>query len=481
MASIRLLLMDPHIPSTAMGAGKASIRLLLMDLHISSSTMADEKEQQLREKIAFTTVADEKEQQLREKIASQKTHMANLPTLQSIVDETGFTSPETKARAQLIKELSDNEEQLELLLEYKRVAAVIRLQDELHPPQNSEDCPICLETIKHVNSTTIIRFFCCGGWICKQCSNERNAKRKAGGFDEMYRNKCPLCREKMIRGDNHEKAKFMALEHSNKGRAWAKSQIGSAYMGGMSGLPLDREKGVQFFKEAADQRDPDGLLELAVAYNIGYTGVLERDESKYLYYLGEAADLGHPRAQRLLALTHDDECNCEKGYLHYITLAASNGDYKAGVSLGHSYIFAQHGLTKSYTLGKHYSDPEKYSTEAEEGNPRAAFNLSISLYHLVDERFEGIIEIPGYSPIPKSLFWARIAMKKGSTETAGIATNLISILENDAKSHCANCRKEAENSSLKRCVRCLGAWYCGKECQVQHWKNGHKFDCITSK
>jgi len=34
-------------------------------------------------------------------------------------------SPETKARAQLIKELSDNEEQLELLLESKRVAAAV--------------------------------------------------------------------------------------------------------------------------------------------------------------------------------------------------------------------------------------------------------------------------------------------------------------------------------------------------------------------
>ena len=55
------------------------------------------------------------EQQLREKIASQKASIANLPTLSSIVNETGHKSAETKARAKLIKELSDNEEQLELL------------------------------------------------------------------------------------------------------------------------------------------------------------------------------------------------------------------------------------------------------------------------------------------------------------------------------------------------------------------------------
>jgi hypothetical protein len=53
------------------------------------------------------------EQQLREKIASQKASIVNLPTLTSIAQETGVSSPETKVRAQLIKELSDNEEQLD--------------------------------------------------------------------------------------------------------------------------------------------------------------------------------------------------------------------------------------------------------------------------------------------------------------------------------------------------------------------------------
>eukprot|EP00984_Skeletonema_dohrnii_P021942 scaffold11070_cov164-Skeletonema_dohrnii-CCMP3373.AAC.1 len=85
---------------------------------------------------ASATMVDETEQQLREKIASQKTTIANLPPLRNIVSDTGFTSPETKARAKLIKDLLDNEEQLELLLESKRVAAVVRLQDELHPPEN---------------------------------------------------------------------------------------------------------------------------------------------------------------------------------------------------------------------------------------------------------------------------------------------------------------------------------------------------------
>ncbi len=212
-------------------------------------------------------MADETEQQLREEIASRKAAIADLPSLSSIVDEDGITSPETKARAQLIKELSDNEEQLELLLESKRVAAVIRLQDELHLPSNSEDCPICLETIKHVTSDTIVRFNCCGNLTCKQCADEREVNAKRDGFDAL-RGKCPLCREEMYGKGDSQKMRAKVLEHANRGIAWAQYQIGAWYSnerkGKEFGFPLDKEKGLYFLKQAADQRDSDALLEIAL-------------------------------------------------------------------------------------------------------------------------------------------------------------------------------------------------------------------------
>jgi len=166
-------------------------------------------------------------------------------------------------------------------------------------------------------------------------------------------------------------------------------------------------------------------------------------------------------------------------YLHYITLAASQGNSTACGILGQYFSSAEWcpcGLTKSLILAKHYS---KMSLEEdEEGQPLSAYNFSIALYRLGLQRYEEIMEIPGHSPIPKALFWARKALKIDATvKTNDHVTELISMVENEAKSHCANCRKEAEGSSFKRCVRCLGAWYCGKECQVQHWKNGHKIDC----
>ena len=126
----------------------------------------------------------------------------------------------------------------------------------------------------------------------------------------------------------------------------------------------------------------------------------------------------------------------------------------------------------------------KCISKMEEGdpcNPVSAFNLSLALYRLGLDRFERIMDIPGHSPIPKSLFWARRALKGDPTvETNDLVIKFISMVENEAKSHWTNSRKEAGSSPLKRCIRFLGAWYCGKECQVQHWKAGNKFDCIKS-
>ena len=46
---------------------------------------------------------------------------------------------------------------------------------------------------------------------------------------------------------------------------------------------------------------------------------------------------------------------------------------------------------------------------------------------------------------------------------------------------CANCgvAETAGKVALKPCSRCKAVVYCGKECQMQHWKKagGHKAEC----
>jgi len=47
-------------------------------------------------------------------------------------------------------------------------------------------------------------------------------------------------------------------------------------------------------------------------------------------------------------------------------------------------------------------------------------------------------------------------------------------------SKCAHCGRGAEHAvKLKLCPRCKGPFYCGKECQSEHWKKGHKERCMV--
>eukprot|EP00984_Skeletonema_dohrnii_P026129 scaffold15425_cov141-Skeletonema_dohrnii-CCMP3373.AAC.2 len=148
----------------------------------------------------------------------------------------------------------------------------------------------------------------------------------------------------------------MLLKHANKGRAWAQAYVGTWYLNGMNGFAVDKEKGLKLIEDSADQRDPDGLFEMAMMYLRG--GILDRYElkyeSKHLHYLKEAADLGHGSAQRILGVSYK-ECGNEKEHLHYTTLATSQGDFAECGILG------QNGLTNSLR------DDVKQAAEAARG------------------------------------------------------------------------------------------------------------------
>ncbi len=411
-------------------------------------------------------MADDAEQQLREKIATQKAAVDNLPPLKHLVLVSSLNSVSVKASAQLIKELSDNEEKLELLLESKRVADVVRLQDERHPPKYSEGCPICLETIKYLNIGTIVRFNCCGGLTCVQC-NEKRKSNVRDGVDEMYQGKCPLCRERIPGTTEHEEIGKNILKHANEGRAWAQMKIGMWYsdemFGKKYGFRFDKEKAVQFLKQAADQGDSDAVMGLAFARK---KALLDWDESKYMHYLKMGADLGNPDAQKELSRRDKEK------FVHYTTLAVSQGDTEACAMLGYHFM-----ARKSFILAKYYT--EKYIENAEKVDPFHAFSYAMALFYLEAEQYGGI-EVPGYSSLPKTLFWLRKALEGNSPRKAD-AMEFISDVERLGKKRCSNCLRKVGSSPFMRCSRCLGAWYCGKECQVQHWKAGHKIDCIKKK
>ncbi|KAK1736817.1 hypothetical protein QTG54_012262 [Skeletonema marinoi] len=196
----------------------------------------------------------------------------------------------------------------------------------------------------------------------------------------------------------------MLLKHANKCRAWAQVYVGNKYFHGVNGFALDKEKGLKLIEESADQ---------------------------------QAAILGQPGAQEELATAYNFRRNNEQEQiLHYATLAASHGNSRACGVLGHFFMRAECGLTESLILGKHYSEKYFEDGRSDPCNPVSAFNLSLVLYRLGLDRFERIVDIPGHSHIPKSLFWARRALKGDPTvETNDLVIKFISMVENEAKSH----------------------------------------------
>jgi hypothetical protein len=42
---------------------------------------------------------------------------------------------------------------------------------------------------------------------------------------------------------------------------------------------------------------------------------------------------------------------------------------------------------------------------------------------------------------------------------------------------CSFCNEHYKRTALRKCAQCLGVLYCSRECQVKHWKDGHKQHC----
>jgi MYND finger len=82
----------------------------------------------------------------------------------------------------------------------------------------------------------------------------------------------------------------------------------------------------------------------------------------------------------------------------------------------------------------------------------------------------------GFSAIPEALFWydiySSIMAREGQTTDRPDCFFF-------TKCGCCGARGDIKSATIKLCAKCKAVAYCGKECQVRHWKMGHKIDCAT--
>jgi hypothetical protein len=154
----------------------------------------------------------------------------------------------------------------------------------------------------------------------------------------------------------------------------------------------------------------------------------------------------------------------------FFELGAKQGQPQAQCSLAYCYECGegvQASLQKSIFWNKQAADNE---------NQVAMANYAGNLLQITAMQNAGKVDLVGKSVVPEVLYWARKSMAVGYEE----AETLISQIETGMSTLCANCDIILPPSGPRKCSQCKGACYCGRDCQLQHWKRGHKWDCVDS-
>ena len=258
---------------------------------------------------------------------------------------------------------------------------------------------------------------------------------------------------------------------------WAQYAVATRYLNGKDSYPLDEKEGLKWLELAVANRHPKAMCYLANMYDTGVDGIVKMSEPKASALMKEAADLGNALAQSWYAVSCSGSGGDPQTTFMYATLAYSQGESLAANDLGRIFCYeavsAQFGNKKALYTAKYYLE-----VAAKEGIRSAYYPLAMTLSQLNEIQYKGMGSIPGHSSTPTVLYWARKAV--GDRDVNNRAKQLVGELEGLGKTHCANCEKDAKcfSAPLDACGKCKAVWYCGRKCQVEHWKAGHKKDCI---
>ena len=98
---------------------------------------------------------------------------------------------------------------------------------------------------------------------------------------------------------------------------------------------------------------------------------------------------------------------------------------------------------------------------------------ALTLLGLLQQNLDGYVDVVGESRVPEILYWHEKAVDVGNCTQQDF--EMANMLHSLGKQQCALCKRRRKD--LKRCTKCKWASYCGRECQLNHWKEGHKAEC----
>mmetsp|Transcript_42343 Transcript_42343/g.88860 ORF Transcript_42343/g.88860 Transcript_42343/m.88860 type:complete len:477 (-) Transcript_42343:1292-2722(-) len=389
------------------------------------------------------------------------------------------------------------------------------------------------------------RMACCGKLICESCNDDKHSymKKSMVGFHSKREEEkaqlgsvlwhCPFCR-----ADAHPDQSKELLKRSKEGHGWADFclyyfyRIHAPQVGKFRRVDL----AMKHLKLSAERDYPIALKDLGDYYLMGDEEFgIEQSvlDARQLYQ--RAADMGHARARYKLADT----------YLSYDCLGyCSEEEEDMDKAIGLSEQAAEEGIVDSYFVlgGVHFPECggkddidaalSYYRTGAELREEETLYRLGMicrqdeylpndtfarsddKLMNLVNEdpstAAMALFELgarQGCSSSQKEL--ARCLIEKvtlgRSLKLFAAGANWMSVArhnslpseyaeewcqrqttKNMASQFCFNCYAHSAPDTgrikLNCCSRCKAAWYCGRECQAEHWKKGgHKNICGGTK
>jgi TPR repeat protein len=252
------------------------------------------------------------------------------------------------------------------------------------------------------------------------------AKFQNSTMPQAQKDVCPQCRQKFP--TSKEEGVKQVRVWVEKGKPWAQAFLASKYQFG-EGVPQCYEEAIKYFNMAIKQGDPNAMHELADMYRNGQRVTKSINKAAELQAL--AANRGHARAQYNLGVLYRDGTGVAQSYekaSELFTLAGNQRDADAQVNLGLLYVQGQ-GLAQSNAMARKW--------------------------------------------------WLKAALQ----EDKNAIKNLRMLDEQEGKTTptlpcCAACgTPKTTRRPLKNCTRCRTVQYCNSECQMTHWKEGHKRKC----
>ena len=263
-----------------------------------------------------------------------------------------------------------------------------------------------------------------------------------------------------------EKARVNDLKKlSVKGNGCAQYLLATHYFGG-NFTKMNKKQALKLLR-ASEDAHPGSAHLLAQYHKTGDCGI-EKSDVKVRSLSKKSADAGDMTAREEYASmcwwgTGGEEDRVTAAW--YASLVCNDKRRKGSKPkhiqyqsaewvLGSLFQYGEGGMEQSLYLARHY-----LSIAVEREDPFAHFQLAHVNVIMSKLHYDGNIFIPGFSPVPKALNWARKAFSEeglfldDKQATEGPRA-FVAELEMEVKKCCANCNKlSGKNNKLMGCVR----------------------------